>query len=120
MIKKLEILTNVAVIVTSVVLCSVLAKNYLFSASKQSIVAEAAKPPAPNGQRRQPIQPARRFPCRESIGPRVVVRLCLRSQLPAIFVLKVRPSIRSLSSNERKTCASWPYFRSRSMRAGDI
>jgi len=59
MLKKVEALANVAVIITSVVLCSLLAKNYLFSPSKQSATAEtiAPKSASPSGQQRHPIQP---------------------------------------------------------------
>ena len=42
MIKKVEVLANIAVIIISVVLCTVLAKNYLFSARVQNAVE--AKP----------------------------------------------------------------------------
>ena len=44
MIKKLEVLANIAVVIASVVLCTVLAKNYLFSPNKQSAVAATAPP----------------------------------------------------------------------------
>ena len=58
MIKKLEVLANIAVIITSVVLCSVLVKKYFFSAAKQEALVEAApaRSPASNASRRQSIQ----------------------------------------------------------------
>lgn len=57
MIRKLEVLTNLAVLITSVVLCSVLVKKYFFSTSKQEARTEtvAAKLPDPNIQQRQSI-----------------------------------------------------------------
>lgn len=39
MIKKVEVLANIAVIVTSVVLCSVLVRKYLFSSNEQTLAA---------------------------------------------------------------------------------
>ena len=39
MIRRLEVLANIAVIVTSVVLCSVLAKKYFLTANKQTVAA---------------------------------------------------------------------------------
>jgi hypothetical protein len=58
-IKKLEVLANIAVIITSVVLCSVLVKKHFFSAAKQeaSVEAAQAKSPASNASRRPSIQP---------------------------------------------------------------
>jgi len=38
-IRRLEVLANIAVIVTSVVLCSVLAKKYFLTANKQTVAA---------------------------------------------------------------------------------
>ena len=57
-IKKLEVLANIAVIITSVVLCSVLVKKYFFSAAKQEALVEAApaRSPASNASRSQSIQ----------------------------------------------------------------
>lgn len=59
MIKKLEVLANIAVIITSVVLCTVLAKRYLFSPTKQTATQtiEQTRPPSPNTQQRPSIQP---------------------------------------------------------------
>jgi thiol-disulfide isomerase/thioredoxin len=58
LIKKLEVLANVAVVITSVVLCSVLVKKYFFSpANKEaSVETVASKSPAPNASRRPSIQ----------------------------------------------------------------
>lgn len=39
MIKKLEALANIAVIITSIVLCSVLARKYFFLGNKQAVAA---------------------------------------------------------------------------------
>jgi hypothetical protein len=57
-IKKIEILANVAVVITSVVLCSVLVKKYFFSAVKQEALVEAvqSESPASSALRRQSIQ----------------------------------------------------------------
>jgi thiol-disulfide isomerase/thioredoxin len=57
-IKKLEVLANVAVVITSVVLCSVLVKKYFFSAAKQEASVEAvqSKSPASSASRRPSIQ----------------------------------------------------------------
>ncbi|MFN2576678.1 MAG: hypothetical protein ABR607_03200 [Pyrinomonadaceae bacterium] len=56
MIRKLEVLANVAVIVTSVVLCSVLAKKYFFPANKKiANTASMALSPA-NAQSKQSLQ----------------------------------------------------------------
>ena len=59
MIKKLEVLANVAVIITSVVLCTVLAKNYLLSSNKQGTVAATAPPVSQvgNPSRKRSIEP---------------------------------------------------------------
>jgi thiol-disulfide isomerase/thioredoxin len=56
-IKKLEILANIAVIITSVVLCSVVVKKYFFSPTKQeaSVEAAASKSPASNVSQRRSI-----------------------------------------------------------------
>ena len=43
MIRKLEVLANIAVVITSVVLCSVLVKKYFFSAAKQEASVEAVQ-----------------------------------------------------------------------------
>lgn len=58
MIKKLEVLANVAVVITSLVLCSVLVKKYFFRAAKQepSVEAAQAKAPDSNASRRPSIQ----------------------------------------------------------------
>jgi len=57
-IKKLEVLANVAVVITSLVLCSVLVKKYFFSAAKQeaSVEVAQAKSPDSNASRRPSIQ----------------------------------------------------------------
>jgi thiol-disulfide isomerase/thioredoxin len=57
-IKKLEVLANVAVLITSVVLCSVLVKKYFFPATKpEAIVEPVASPsPAASASRRASIQ----------------------------------------------------------------
>jgi thiol-disulfide isomerase/thioredoxin len=57
-IKKLEVLANIAVIITSVVLCSVLVKKYFFSAAKQEASVEAVQPKLADSSssRRQSIQ----------------------------------------------------------------
>jgi thiol-disulfide isomerase/thioredoxin len=57
-IKKLEVLANIAVIITSLVLCSVLVKKYFFSSAKPGAPAEAgpAVQPAANASRRPSIQ----------------------------------------------------------------
>jgi hypothetical protein len=57
-IKKLEILANICVVITSVVLCSVLIKKYVLSSSKPEAPVEAvqSKPPASNPSRRPSIQ----------------------------------------------------------------
>lgn len=61
--KKIEILANIAVVITSVVLCSVLAKTYLFSAPKRAAAAEttALRSPAPNSPQRQSLQAGRKI-----------------------------------------------------------
>lgn len=58
MIKKLEVLANIAVVITSIALCSVLAKKYFFSAAKQegSVEAVQSKSPASSASRRPSIQ----------------------------------------------------------------
>lgn len=58
MIKKAEVLANVAVIVTSIVLCSVLAKKYFFT-PKQTVAAAARSTPSASGNapRRTALQP---------------------------------------------------------------
>jgi len=53
-IKKVEVLANIAVIVTSVILCSVLAKKYVLTANKQTVAAAtgpslSANAPAKSG-----------------------------------------------------------------------
>jgi hypothetical protein len=57
-IKKLEVLANIAVVVTSVVLCSVLVRKYFFSTTKQQAPVETVQPesPAPSASRRPSIQ----------------------------------------------------------------
>lgn len=55
MIKKLEVLANIAVVITSVVLCSVLVKKYFFSAAQPEASVEAVQsksPPSNLPQRR--------------------------------------------------------------------
>ena len=58
MIKKLEILANICVVITSVVLCSVLIKKYVLSSTKPEAPVEAvqSKPPASSASRRPSIQ----------------------------------------------------------------
>ena len=58
MIKKLEILANICVVITSVVLCSVLIKKYVLSSTKPEASVEAvqSKPPASSASRRPSIQ----------------------------------------------------------------
>jgi len=58
MIKKLEILANIAVVITSLVLCSVLVKKYFSSSTKQeaSVQAVQSKSPASSASRRPSIQ----------------------------------------------------------------
>lgn len=58
MIRKLEVLANVAVIITSVILCSVLVRKYFFSATKQEppVEAVASKLPSSTPSQRRPIQ----------------------------------------------------------------
>jgi thiol-disulfide isomerase/thioredoxin len=57
-IKKLETLANVAVLITSVVLCSVLVKKYFLSATKPDVPAEAvaSQSPVSSASRRASIQ----------------------------------------------------------------
>jgi len=57
-IKKLEVLANITVIITSIVLCMVLAKRYLFSPTKQTTtqMVEQPRKPSPNTQQRPSIQ----------------------------------------------------------------
>jgi thiol-disulfide isomerase/thioredoxin len=57
-IKKIEVLANVAVVITSVVLCSVLIRKYVFSPTKQEASVEAvqSKSPASSASRGQSIQ----------------------------------------------------------------
>jgi len=57
-IKKLEVLANIAVVITSVVLCSVLVRKYFVSVSKQEAPVEAvsSKSPASSVSRRPSIQ----------------------------------------------------------------
>ena len=47
MTKKLEVLANIAIIITSLVLCAVLARKHLFSFTKQGIVAASTAPRSP-------------------------------------------------------------------------
>ena len=63
MLKKLEVLANIAVLITSVVLCSVLVKKYFFSAAKQEASVEAvqSKSPASSASRRPSIQAGRKI-----------------------------------------------------------
>lgn len=56
MVKKVEVLANVAVIVTSVVLCSVLAKKYFFTA-KPAVAAAPSAPSLPVNARNSALQP---------------------------------------------------------------
>lgn len=58
MIKKLEVLANIAVVITSIVLCSVVVKKYFFAAGKQEASVEAVqtKSPASSASRTQSIQ----------------------------------------------------------------
>lgn len=58
MIKKLEVLANIAVVITSIVLCSVLVKKYFFSPTKQQAPAEAvaSKSPPLNVSQRRTIE----------------------------------------------------------------
>ena len=58
MIKKLEVLANIAVVITSVVLSSVFVKKYFFSSTKQEASVEAvqSKSPASGASRRPSIQ----------------------------------------------------------------
>ena len=58
MIRKFEVLANIAVVITSLVVCSVLVKKYLFSPAKQEASVEAvqSKSPASNAPRRPSIQ----------------------------------------------------------------
>jgi hypothetical protein len=55
-IKKVEVLANVAVIVTSIVLCSVLAKKYFFT-PKQTVAAAAPSTPSTNVPKTSALQP---------------------------------------------------------------
>jgi hypothetical protein len=55
-IKKVEVLANVAVIVTSIVLCSALVKKYFF-APKQTVVAAAPSAPSAIGSKTSALQP---------------------------------------------------------------
>lgn len=57
MLRKVEVLANVAVIITSVVLCTVLAKNYLLSSNKQVAVAATFGPVSPGWKRNASIEP---------------------------------------------------------------
>lgn len=57
MIKKLEVLANIAVIVTSVVLCSALVRKYFFSGNKQTVAATASSITPASGS-----TPSRRTP----------------------------------------------------------
>jgi len=47
-IKKVEVLANIAVVITSTVLCSVLVKNYFFSPTKQEAPVEAVQSKSPS------------------------------------------------------------------------
>ncbi|MGZ8843532.1 MAG: TlpA family protein disulfide reductase [Pyrinomonadaceae bacterium] len=57
MIKKLEVLANIAVIVTSVVLCSALVRRYFFSGNKQTVAAPTSSTSSAYGN-----TPSRRTP----------------------------------------------------------
>lgn len=57
MIRKLEVLANIAVIITSIVLCSVLARKYFFSENKQALAATI-----PSTASAFTITPSRRTP----------------------------------------------------------
>lgn len=58
MIKKVEVLANIAVIFTSLVLCSVLVKKYFFTA-KQTVAAAtpSAQPPSISSKSKSAVQP---------------------------------------------------------------
>lgn len=58
MIKKLEVLANISVVITSVVLCSVLIKKYVLSSTKPEASVEAvqSKPLASSASQRPSIQ----------------------------------------------------------------
>ena len=58
MIKKVEILANIAVIVTSIVLCAVLAKKYFFT-PKQTVAAatSSASQPSISTKSKSALQP---------------------------------------------------------------
>lgn len=56
MIKKVEVLANIAVIVTSVVLCSVLVKKYFFT-PKQTVAAAAPSSPSASVAKTSGLQP---------------------------------------------------------------
>jgi thiol-disulfide isomerase/thioredoxin len=57
-IKKLEVLANIAVVVTAIILCSVLVRKYFFSSTKQAAPVEAfqSKSPGSSVSRRSSIQ----------------------------------------------------------------
>jgi thiol-disulfide isomerase/thioredoxin len=58
-IKKLEVLANIAVVITSVTLCSVLVKKYFFSPTKQEAPVEAVQSKSPpSGAPQRPSIPA--------------------------------------------------------------
>ncbi len=58
--KKLEVLANIAVIVTSLVLCSALARRYFFSGNKQTVAATTSPAYGNTPSRRTP-QPGTRI-----------------------------------------------------------
>jgi hypothetical protein len=62
-IKKLEVLANIAVISTSLVVCTVLVKRYLLTSTNQSTVAATAAPIQEGGTRSRlpPVAPGTRI-----------------------------------------------------------
>lgn len=106
MIKKLEVLANIAVIITSVVLCSVLVKKYFFSAAKQEASVEAVqlKLADSSSSRRQSIQAGTKVSLPGIDWSKSTRTVVLALSTTWHFVLRVRPSIRSLSSKNETVC----------------
>jgi len=86
-IKKLEILANIAVVITSVVLCSVLVKKYFVSTSKPepAVEAVASKSPPSSLSQRRSIQAGTKISLPGidwSKSSRTILRWTVKIQIP--------------------------------------
>ncbi len=103
MIKKLEVLANVAVVITSLVLCSVLVKKYFFVTAKPEAPVEAAPatPPASNAARRPSIQAGTKISLPGIDWSKSTRTVVLALSTTCHFVLRARPSIKSSNSKDK-------------------